>query len=1038
MAANFNNTTILPVDGTDQQQRFIDALNPDNLNLQDFSVADWMKFAWHFAEKINYFNSGNQKEGNWQDFFVEESKIKELLDGMETNGSLTPNLTLFICFLKLLDSSKKHFNQLTKRHLDFYYQQILKIEKQPSRSDKVHVIFELAKNSLPEKIDKNTALDAGKDANGSKLIFNTQDEFILTKASIGQLKNVYHHSNGTLNRIKACAVANSLDGKGKALSADDTKWYPFGYVIDNYTASNPELPDARLGFALASPVLNLKEGTRTIYVNMIFQNVLQAIPDIKVFSYLSVYLSGEKKWLGPFDVKTLADRDIEPKTKRKGHSEQEKQIGLNFKIELDKSVAPIVAYNSGILGERFTTTEPVMRFIIDTQSDEGYSFCSHFSKLKLKSISLSVDVEGMKGLELENDLGILNPKKPFLPFGPIPVNGSKFVLKNAEVFDKNWDQLDIKIVWMNKPAALKDQYFAYRKAFFGDLTPDSYKSEITVDGKTPTQIIQNATNLIVGNDDYFKASVELFSKNEWTVTDDDFLLFNKNETDGSSQLQIENEEDDSLTLGTKKFDTSSGGQLRLRLNQSFLHEMYPRIYAMAMLNDKSTLIPKEPYTPMIESIELNYLASDEATFNETTGQKTTGQSIQLFHEHPFGQCRKPVSSADQSVVRLLPEYEIGGELYIGLKDAEPLQQISLLFQVFEGSENPQAEGFSENEKIEWSILCSDIWMPLTSNYLISNNTDNFLKSGIVKFSIPAEATKDNTLLDQNLIWVRAKMVHNFDVVCKIIDIRPQAVLAQFSDNHNELSHLATGLPGNTISKLIDRKQAVKAVNQPFNSFDGLPVESDLAYYQRISERLRHKNRAITLWDYEHLILQQFPEIHKVRCLNHTSKCSFLSPGNVTIVVVPDILNKNVFDIYEPRVSRATINKIRSYINQLNTLHVNAVVINPEYESVEISLEVRFYSGFDENYYTKVLQEDLTKLLSPWAFEKTAEPQFGTTLHKSEIINFIEKLQYVDYITELKMTHQGEVKSSVSPSNPKAVLVSAKQHPVTIAKAGCLK
>ena len=76
MAANFNKTTILPIDGTDQQQRFIDALNPDNLNLQDFSVADWMKFAWHFAEKINYFNSGNQEEGNWQDFFVEESKIK--------------------------------------------------------------------------------------------------------------------------------------------------------------------------------------------------------------------------------------------------------------------------------------------------------------------------------------------------------------------------------------------------------------------------------------------------------------------------------------------------------------------------------------------------------------------------------------------------------------------------------------------------------------------------------------------------------------------------------------------------------------------------------------------------------------------------------------------------------------------------------------------------------------------------------------------------------------------------------------------------
>jgi diaminopimelate epimerase len=52
--------------------------------------------------------------------------------------------------------------------------------------------------------------------------------------------------------------------------------------------------------------------------------------------------------------------------------------------------------------------------------------------------------------------------------------------------------------------------------------------------------------------------------------------------------------------------------------------------------------------------------------------------------------------------------------------------------------------------------------------------------------------------------------------------------------------------------------------------------------------LRHKNRAITIWDYEHIILQKFPEIHKVKCLNHSKTeikndkevNSFLSPGNV--------------------------------------------------------------------------------------------------------------------------------------------------------------
>ena len=39
--------------------------------------------------------------------------------------------------------------------------------------------------------------------------------------------------------------------------------------------------------------------------------------------------------------------------------------------------------------------------------------------------------------------------------------------------------------------------------------------------------------------------------------------------------------------------------------------------------------------------------------------------------------------------------------------------------------------------------------------------------------------------------------------------------------------------------------------------------------KRISERLRHKGRAITRFDYERITLEQFPEIWKVKCINHT-------------------------------------------------------------------------------------------------------------------------------------------------------------------------
>jgi hypothetical protein len=158
---------------------------------------------------------------------------------------------------------------------------------------------------------------------------------------------------------------------------------------------------------------------------------------------------------------------------------------------------------------------------------------------------------------------------------------------------------------------------------------------------------------------------------------------------------------------------------------------------------------------------------------------------------------------------------------------------------------------------------------------------------------------------------------------------------------------------------------------------------------------------------------------------------------VLLVVIPDIVNKNVFDIYQPRVSKATLNAVQDHVSRLNSLHVKAKVINPDYEEVTVDLKVKFKFGFDESYYLRVLNDDITRFLSPWAFESTADIQFGVTLHRSFVINFIEKLNYVDYVEDVKLIKGGEVSlTSVTPSSPKSILVSAKQHNLSITTKSC--
>lgn len=507
----------------------------------------------------------------------------------------------------------------------------------------------------------------------------------------------------------------------------------------------------------------------------------------------------------------------------------------------------------------------------------------------------------------------------------------------------------------------------------------------------------------------------------------------------------------------------------MTLEQSFLHQLFPKIYAVALSKRGiDTLIPNAPYTPLAESLQIGYKASVSKNFElESTSDSLKknltnylDESIELFHEHPFGQSEQHTylkSKHDfiqNTQCQLMPTYE-KGQLFIGLENAEILQQISLLVQVLEGSENPEYEGestFEGSEKLEWYILCDDEWKPLNNNYIISNNTDNFLKSGLVKIAIPKEATKNNNRITGNSFWLKIHNPKKFDTVCQVVGIHAQAELAEFSNNNNELSHLETGLPAETISKLVERPATLKKVIQPYSSFGGVPQETDSQFYRRISERLRHKQRAITLWDYEHLILQHFPKIYKANCLKHTTGNSELSPGNVTVVVVPNIIKQNIFDIYKPRISKAKRNEIQAFINNLNTLHVNTLVENPVYQEVRIELKVKFYRGKDENFYTKQLKEDIAKFLSPWAYEDTSEINFGLTLHESTVIYYIEKLNYVDFIKDFQL--QSETKKidsrgnsiyekvkTVMPANSKVILTSVpwQEHRVeSIAVEACIK
>src|SRR5690606_39141594 len=211
--------------------------------------------------------------------------------------------------------------------------------------------------------------------------------------------------------------------------------------------------------------------------------------------------------------------------------------------------------------------------------------------------------------------------------------------------------------------------------------------------------------------------------------------------------------------------------------------------------------------------------------------------------------------------------------------------------------------------------------------------------------------------------------------CQLTAIRAQAAHVELVQEGEKGNYFKDVRPKGTISKLVVSDGAIKQIEQPSDSFGGRPLESADQFYSRTSELLRHKQRAITMWDYEHLVLAQFPSIYKVKCIN---RAGFIEdrgstvfcenyPGHITIVTIPDLSKSSHVNPLRPYTPIGTLVAIAEYLENLKNPFTTLHVRNPQFEEIQLEFNVAFMPGKDEAYHLTLLNDDIERFLCPWAF-----------------------------------------------------------------------
>jgi hypothetical protein len=964
MSQDFRPNELLRNDGTNQLQRMMPTLEPTYAKVDERTPADFLKYAYQFAKEIRYYNNQNQPEGDWTpffDYFLQDAatgdmrSLPQITRELDSRSDLPPHLVLFLTFLKLYTHAQQDLNNLTQKHLDYYFRTFLGILPKPALADRAHVIFELARQIPDFRLPQGTLLDAGKDAEGKPIRYQTEREVIINQARVASLKTLFVEQTPTSGTL--IQVAQKADS--------GPSWRPFGSAQASRSQSDQTMTTGSLGVAISTPILRLDEGTRTVSLSISLAN-MGLTPD-SLGSSFRLYFSGEKGWVEPDSIAEISIK-ISDGTPI-----------LFIKSTLSPTQPAIVPYDDAVLNEGYVTPYPVLKLVLNQE----FSQYEILKNLIVSSIRVRVAVDGVKSLVVQNEESVVDPAKPFMAFGSQPAIGSSLYVGSEEIFTKRLTSLIIRIEWNKVPPHIDDYYDGY---FPPNQNP----------------LIQNS----FGGDLYF------LSDGQWQLLAPNFALFNG--TDGKLlTISVDNslfrnfDQDRADTVEpVESFNTrTSSGFVRLELTsprfplfgfEAFGHALFPILYAQrAVALSRFTppgdppVLPNQPYTPQIKSLSIDYASEETFTPNATRTDNL------FWYIEPFGH-RQLIGGES---VMVLPPIAGVAHSYIGLERFTPPHTISLLVQTEDGTAQADTPAdLLSSRDISWSYLAGNRWVDLAPSDVLAESTEGFQKAGIVMLDIGRWASTQHTLMPSGLAWIRARVdsTKKADGASSVRAIRAQAVEVIFTPS------LPTQTPkavtANTIKKLVTPQTAIRSVEQPFASFGGSQAENDTAYYTRVSERLRHKNRLSGSWDYEHLVLEAFPEVFKVRYLPHRQ------PGQVQLIAVPNLRHKNYGNPLEPRCSTVLLRRIEDYLKTFTSTFVKATVGNPTYEQILLDFKVSFRAGKDAGYFAKLLNDEIIRFLSPWAFEEGRDIPFGGRVYKSDLLAFVEERDYVDFVTEFSMYH----------------------------------
>lgn len=926
-----------------------------------------------------------------------------------------PHIGLAYGFLKAYNKVKDQLNELPKRHLDYYFKDVLKQERLKAKPDEVYLFFELNKEVQNFVLPQASVLLGDVDESGNETEFETISTSYLTNARITELKTLLVDASkeiAPLNKIGGVTGMfqnNIATDIATNYSPDNVGWHLFGDSATKNTAS--------IGFAWASPVFLTEGGQRSyeLVFELTDESALACRAVIKelaakdqfseeelFFNFydqsLDIRISGLSAWL-PIERYIINCFDF-----LKGNSNT---IKLNF--DLLESDEAWVSYSKDIHRENYETTYPIVELKI--KGNTVYYPYFFLKCVQWKSLGINISVQECKELVMFNKHGLVDVASPFPILGVTPLKDDEFSLGSQEWVDKKITQVDLELTWLPLPKPNFATYYQdYKTTKIDDFT------------------IKISVNEAPNAEEY-----DLFTLNEKEELSDTTILEGisvlKNAKSASNRLYetLRPSEVPAAFVSFKLMSPEAGFGSNHYKEELIL---YSQEKARDRKNKLNLLPPKAPFIPYVKSIKVNY-KSNNTVIAKGIDNGNGAERFDFFHLHPHG-THKVANELKVKNRSLVPQLENRAYLYLGFEGLVLGTALCLYIKLEQSDDTINTE---VDFRLEY--LAGKKWATLNQDDILENSVENGLNSGMITFRIPIDIENKHPFYSRDKNWIRIS-VNNQHIadMGKCLLIKPNCSrVRRINIKNDEKIKL---IPAGTITKFREKPKKISQVSQPMPSFGGKDREREGDLYSRVSQNLAHKRRMVRPRDFKRMLFEEFDNIAWLKVATPSEYPKSVKAGEVHIIVLPTFIDLE--DMKQLNLQNEQKEAMKNFIKKHSYPGINVKIFSPQIELIEVCVDL-VLNRMLETPSLDEISEIIDRTVSPWAFSEKKIENADDSFNTIDVLNSLNKLPYVWKVEVCEAVQIVKIGSNytyldsaednglLSPSTYRSILITMAKHKI---------